>query len=640
MYGDCRKAGFSRYRIVQWFPINSNQGFVRNLSDEQEHCGSRLDGIENAEPYEQTLTSPSLSAINEQENAFRSYRQHIEDEETTLSDSFQERTRSQSSGQGSQNQGTTHAGFQGIGDEVNPASSNDVVETFNIVILGPTQSGKSTLIESIGNFFFPEKNIDFSFIGDGNTSCTKDIRIVEYESHLPEYELFNTDLLSNQSNEANEHGERIDVFQLLGTGSPNSFMQMIYRTSGLEVRRCTPVSPVKYRFRIIDTPGLGDTDGHDVRNVAKTLEALSKEESIHLILITLQFGTSLSKNITTALEDYRDIFSEMMDRITFVHTKCDFINLHPGCGNGLNTLNGRKVHLNGIMGREVPHFVIDSNLHETRKLCVYLRLEALYCALSSVKLNPPVSVNRIRLTKTKWMREIDAAVVRHQNDLIDRIWRGQYNIQTGSDAEAIDKSELEFVETESRLKKKVDDLSYFDTEYLELIAEARMDEVWGFFDIFRNARSSRKALEVTALPCTINVIRELSSGIVIKNVEGGLEHKYWRADIERLNYSTGNYHAKFYATRRNIHQEGVERLKREISTAHEALNKIRARSLSLKQATYRKLLKIYGALMRAEQQSLHLSLFKAAADAGVYEGGISCVERVAAFYTEYVEESG
>ncbi|KAF9575398.1 hypothetical protein BGW38_008228, partial [Lunasporangiospora selenospora] len=139
---------------------------------------------------------------------------------------------------------------------------------YNILLIGPSQSGKSTLVEAIGQYLFPGSEIDFSHIGDGNLSCTKEVRVVEYESHFPEFELINTDPTSQVPGEVfylpkqkTSSGIKINVPRFLDEKSHRKYKQKLNQYDDLEVYQAPPGSQKRHIFRIYDTPGLEDTDG-------------------------------------------------------------------------------------------------------------------------------------------------------------------------------------------------------------------------------------------------------------------------------------------------------------------------------------------------------------------------------------------
>ncbi|KAF8902330.1 hypothetical protein BGZ58_006727, partial [Dissophora ornata] len=70
-----------------------------------------------------------------------------------------------------------------------PSVANNI-PTYNILLLGQTQSGKSTFLQAIRKYADPNCQIDEETIGDGNSSHTKEVLSQLVETNFPEYRLY------------------------------------------------------------------------------------------------------------------------------------------------------------------------------------------------------------------------------------------------------------------------------------------------------------------------------------------------------------------------------------------------------------------------------------------------------------------
>ncbi|KAG0240871.1 hypothetical protein BGX31_001580, partial [Mortierella sp. GBA43] len=74
------------------------------------------------------------------------------------------------------------------------------IKVCNILLLGPTQSGKSTFLEHVRQYANPSHKIDETYIGYGNKSHTKEPRVEIIETTLPEYKLYEDGMEFKYSN--------------------------------------------------------------------------------------------------------------------------------------------------------------------------------------------------------------------------------------------------------------------------------------------------------------------------------------------------------------------------------------------------------------------------------------------------------
>ncbi|KAG0205924.1 hypothetical protein BGX31_002866, partial [Mortierella sp. GBA43] len=74
------------------------------------------------------------------------------------------------------------------------------IKVCNILLLGPTQSGKSTFLEYVRQYADPSHKIDETYIGYGNNSHTTEPRVGIIETTLPEYKLYEDGMEYKYSN--------------------------------------------------------------------------------------------------------------------------------------------------------------------------------------------------------------------------------------------------------------------------------------------------------------------------------------------------------------------------------------------------------------------------------------------------------
>ncbi|KAG0215786.1 hypothetical protein BGX28_008096 [Mortierella sp. GBA30] len=205
-----------------------------------------------------------------------------------------------------------HSGRDYTPEIANPVARSSTA--YNVLLLGLTQFGKSTFIQGVKRYADPKCDIDYDTIGTGNTSHTETVCVHKIQTNFPIYRAFNkrdkkeitlSDLHALSHKAFLEELKRVDI----------------YGDETTEADQCI--------LRIIDTPGLDDTNKHDERNLARILTSVSELGPIHLVLFLVSQPVPLSGAMKTALETYRDTFSSINGLMVFVHTQVKTNYQHP-----------------------------------------------------------------------------------------------------------------------------------------------------------------------------------------------------------------------------------------------------------------------------------------------------------------------
>ncbi|KAF9437214.1 hypothetical protein BGZ76_001617 [Entomortierella beljakovae] len=525
---------------------------------------------------------------------------------------------------------------------------------FNIVLLGQTQAGKSTLLQAIRRYADPDCTVNDLLIGDGNQSHTQDVNMGEIETDFPEYDVY-----QNQPEDQETYGyygkyihralsnlpvisgvlsskRKFNVESYLNCPM-KEYRKRIHRSDDLEIVKSDRSDSPYSTIRVFDTPGLEDTNGKDEENVAKILTSLSKEDAVHLVLIVISKDTPLTLGLKAALETYNKIFSAMHGVMAIVHSKFGYDHQHPENDKTKKLMDSKKRTLNDLMGRPMLHFLLDCNLEEEDKpIHIYLRQKKIREILLNATYNIPVKLSSMQLYKTKKMREVDSIVNREQKKLLGDIEK---------ECILLDKhTNLDFRINDYRYK--IRELNDFimknDTSTEELMHEERYDESWGFF-------SSRNEVELRAnLPHNIDKIAIHSDGIDVLHKDGGQGSNWWYVKVKRRWFQHGVHHAKMYVLRRNkmrheLHEKTVtrEELEKKLGILQMEKDAIRAPPTKDKEELVRKQKVCLNLITRSERDTLHLSLFKALVRNHTYDGElVDCADKITEFYATYIPADG
>ncbi|KAF9570477.1 hypothetical protein EC968_001751 [Mortierella alpina] len=539
------------------------------------------------------------------------------------------------------------------GDGPSPTNKDEELRTYNILLLGQTQSGKTTFLEGIRRYVDPLCEIDTAAIGSGHKSTTQDVYSRTVETDLAEYRLLD---MSTQSvlnpmqyvffqPQDNTAGREIDSAELFG-GDVNHFRRLMNRLDDLKVHQRTTSDERRRRVCILDTPGLDDTNGHDVINVAKIVDALSSAQSVHLVLIMIAANTPLTTELRNTLRTYANIFSEMKGLMAFVHTKCDYRFQHSSDRQHRDFKRDRISDLEMTMGRYIPSFFIDCNLEEYMPTPTYLRQRSIRSILQLANFNVAVPLRRMQLCKTKKMADVDRTILDQYQAKLEAIMK-----QASRTDQAITAKDSEITAVQYAIRELEESLSTINTDNLELVYEERFEESW---DIM--VRREEVEFESPTFDYAIDHAEVLMHAVDVKEVVGGIGSCSWRVRIKRNFCRDGIYHVKLYVKRSNMKrseiahkQHELRRLQTDLAKLAEELQKLldggyhlaEGGTLASRKQLKAELNQCMDMISRASRQTLHLNLFKALAEAGVYEGDFSeCVRKAAEFYSQYVPGEG
>ncbi|CAO3570339.1 unnamed protein product [Mortierella alpina] len=541
----------------------------------------------------------------------------------------------------------------GTTQQANSANNDEGLRTYNILLLGQTQSGKTTFLEGIRRYVDPLCVIDTKAIGNGHSSTTQGVYSKTVETDLAEYRLLD---MATQSAlnpmqyvffqpQDNTAGREIDSAELFG-GDALHYQRLISRLDDLRVLQKGTSGEKRCRLCILDTPGLDDTDGRDVNNVAKIVEVLSSSRSVHLVLIMIASTTPLTPELRGTLRTYANIFSEMKGLMAFVHTKCDYRFQHSSDQQHRDFKRDRILDLEVTMGRRIPSFFIDCNLKEYLPAPTYLRQRSIRSILQLAKFNVPVSLRRMQLCKTQKMADVDQIILDQYQAQLEAILK-----EASRTDQAITAKEREITAVQYAIRELEENLSTINTDHLELVYEERFDEGW---DIW--GQREEVEFQSPTLDYAIDHMELLEHAIGVKEQVGGVGCRSLRVRFKRNFCRDGLYHVKLYVKRCNMNSREITVKQCELSRCQSSLAELVEEQqrlldggeqhaeggiLASRKQLKTQLNQYMDMISRASRHTLHLKLFKALADADVYKGDFSeCVRKAAAFYLKYVPGEG
>lgn len=440
--------------------------------------------------------------------------------------------------------------------------------TYNILFLGETQSGKSTLIESLKKYADAKYVIDKSNIGDGCFSCTRSVHHTTMRTNLPSYSV---------SRISSGGRGRVDYGAFLQNDQEDYEDELNESKAYFMEREESTAATVT--FNLIDTPGLNDTSLVDETNIALIFKALKSLSSINLVVITVA-NNPFTEGLKDSLKAYINLLSEFNGVVVFVHTKIDYVTLHPDDTKHIQSLTEKKRALHNLMGREtVPHLFIDNDITSRRVIRKCITQNTLRIILAIAKLNQPIQVRAMTMNKTEKMLLLDQILKQKYLDTM------KAREQTLGDKNKEEQKVLaQFGDLKARIKQHERalqdikrDVTLYDTDSLVLHHEELYQQGLPFQGRAECAKTmyfpgKKQTYAPGFFHLSFDHIDILSRNVTVLQEAGGLNHAYWAVRFCEKKYQNGLYVVKIYITKRKKFSKKIQDW-RTAETMHQSLLK-------------------------------------------------------------------
>ncbi|KAI8349802.1 hypothetical protein B0O80DRAFT_141090 [Mortierella sp. GBAus27b] len=496
---------------------------------------------------------------------------------------------------------------------------------YNILLLGPTQAGKSTFIEGAKQYADPSYVIDKHRIGNGNESCTAKVHVDEITTRFPIYKLYD---LKDDSQE----------YDFSRIKNEKDFRKFLDREDDLLLRPEEEDDAAQIRFRFFDTPGLDDTDGNDVQNIAKILTTLSEVDELHLVLILDSHHVPLVQSQKAAFAAYFELFQRLKDLMIIVHTHVPNQNRFPGTNPKLdNKLKERSEVFNTIAGREVPSKRIDCDLDETGPVHTCLTRNAIRELLEIATIKAPAVMRTTHIHKLPAMTAVDGVVHRRYQAKMDALAKARDACSRKNEAALLT---FKVQESDIQIQRRIQLLERYDTDERIPLFEKRFGEEISFLGIFKGLLQDLLGRDNEVHTMNYrhpeNVIERLDvrkNGVDVVSESGGKGQTHWETRFKKQPFRPGYYfHAVLSTTNRFKYKDEIKKLKSELKVLEKTkqdqlLEKMKLDVLVQQQASaenverlkskkekYEKVLDLTGAT------TLPVGVFLELANAGIYNG--------------------
>ncbi|KAG0025668.1 hypothetical protein BGZ82_009896 [Podila clonocystis] len=435
--------------------------------------------------------------------------------------------------------------------------------TYNILLLGETQSGKSTLMEALQKYADPEYTITRDRIGDRCFSKTSDIITATIHTDLPSY--FTTII---------DQGVRVDYGQLLDVSQEDyedELDQKVYR-----LQREQSSHP-KFTFNLIDTPGLNDSSLFDEVNIALIFKALENIKSIHLVVITVA-NNPFTEGLRGALQSYVNLLPELNGNIVFLHTRIDYAKMHPDDEEFSGYMAEKQRILHDLMGRDtVPHILIDNDLESQKTIRICITQNMLRDLLGMATFNQSVPIEAMVMNKTEKMQIVDSILRHKYHEIIiaRETTLGGKNREEQAVLARIGDLKARIAEHEQTLQDIKRDLAFYDKDSLVLHHEESYQQGVSLMGLVEPAKAmyfpgKTRAEKQGFIHHSIDHIDILERNVKILQQAGGLGQAFWAVRFRNRKQQNGLYRVKIYITKRKKFSEKIEEL-RTVEIMHREL---------------------------------------------------------------------
>lgn len=445
-------------------------------------------------------------------------------------------------------------------------------QTYNILILGETGSGKSTLIEALKLYADPGYTVNKDSIGDGIFGTTVSVRTTAIQSDLSSYSV------------TDKAGVRVDHGSFLYK-DPDDYEDELNNRKSYRLERENSCAR-RIAFNLIDTPGLNDVGLMDERNIITIFKALEAIDHINLVAITVA-NTPLTEDLKDTFEDLINLLAEFNGNIVFVHTKIDYARLHPQEHQFSSSMQDKICILNENLGRETaPHLLIDNDIGTKTTIRNCITQNRLRELLTMAKFNQPVPTHAMLMKKTEKLRAIDAIVEKNVSLMIARKEEALRDMDRQAQKEG---TTTGFGEIMARIATHQQDildierdLAYHDRDDLVLLYEERFDPSWSLSGIIDGARTAfyypANILSQTPgfMHHVLDKVDVQAHNIEISQAAGGQGYKFWAVKLCKNKLQGRLFHVKIYITRRKKYAAEIEAWRAKRLAIQELLAGLRA----------------------------------------------------------------
>jgi flagellar biosynthesis GTPase FlhF len=413
-------------------------------------------------------------------------------------------------------------------------------KSITVLLVGETQQGKSTLIQKLHAYADAPINIG---IGTGDSSCTTAVGIYPLAIPLRKFKLVSTD-------ETDLHDYDFADLCDLGTDEAEIAPEQ------------TPEEKVD--FILVDTPGLDDSMGNDMENMAGIISKVGELDHLNAV-VYIRKGDKPFSPVFREFFHYLDrSMPAICNGLIVVNT---FFSVDYEQQHFRNNKDAKKIRKDGFkatVGRDLVHFFIDNRPSKYSPFARVQSLNELYNLLSHLRTQKPLQTSELKLLKTPKMKEFEQQILLQLKTLqstLEKRWD-----EKKAAARDAEQNAMNIQRQETRIKSKIDQqrkmIREFENGSEVLLGTRSLVDEFSLIDnllIKGEYKLGSRTIEYDA-DCTISsVTKWASSGT--KWLGEHLQGTHYRVNLSAKWFRDINGSVTFYAKSSDKYRDKINAIK-------------------------------------------------------------------------------
>ncbi|KAF3922262.1 hypothetical protein ABW20_dc0103520 [Dactylellina cionopaga] len=447
-----------------------------------------------------------------------------------------------------------------------PDTGHIRVDRFNVLVVGETQQGKSTLIQNLGTYAdLPDLDIE---IGNGNRSCTRSSEKYDLDIPLRSFHLEDFDGSTIQINKDN-------YTELCGYGEDDA--KVVVNSQG------ESGSAPTLKFSFVDTPGLNDSEGEDMELMAGILGKVAELEYVHAVVYVRNSGKHFGPSFKTFFEYLQKSMPALARGLVVVHSSYTARRVDSHLREGKDWAEIRREGFKAATNLDLAHFFMDNEPDSFSPLAVMLSMNETCALLSHIKEQPAQPVTSFRLLKTPRMQEIDVHITNALADVKRNLKNQLEGAKAGlAIAEQRDMEDgMEIGSMKRKLANVKEDLQNYENGPDIVLGSISIQEEYSFIDnlIFSGELGLEGRAVAFDADCPIGYIKKSTSG-GSKWLAESQQGSSWRAFITTGLFNDIKGSATFYVKSAERYRTEIRVLRESRGSLEDRLHQLEARKSS------------------------------------------------------------
>ncbi|KAG0076091.1 hypothetical protein BGZ92_002584 [Podila epicladia] len=413
------------------------------------------------------------------------------------------------------------------------------LEQINILLIGDVQSGKSSLVETFKLYADKDYVVNTQHITQGNSRFADEkVKVTAFLSDLHTVQI-------RKLRQNNAGHDIIDLEQEAGRMTEEDFEDLLnLGTKVAETAIISTNASKRYRFNIYEGPSLNESAENFEKNIFSVHKTLVESKSeFHQVLFTLAPGP-ITSAIRTTIRVCSDIFSDLSNLFSFVHTKVDYPKLHFGNKQFQESMKERQELLQRYLQSGAKPYLIDNNLTSNWPVQRAKTQNVVHDILLTATSAKPIALKSPLMKKTPKMVSIDTNLKWQARDEFQET---QKEITKNNNELMVIRSKIRELDNDYKNKDQVVNSAQIQKDPsirddLEVVFHEKFDfEDVNFTEIHSKIMTFKKQERM------IEDISIQSNNVAIEQSLGGKGCNHWKIIYRRSNFKAGSLAVTLYA---------------------------------------------------------------------------------------------